>query len=113
MMRFVAPGLYPAIVGSTPTGCTISDSEVVYMVNLTDIRAENGIVYARAENLSNGIVENVIAYEDGSYTNAEDYNICKAIWGLVVMYKGKKKGYPKKDNSGLGLRRFIWLAFIT
>ena len=72
------------------------------MVNLTDIRAENGIAYARAENLSNGNVENVIAYEDGSYTNAEDYDIRKAIWNIVAEYKGKRKGYPTKITVAWG-----------
>lgn len=72
------------------------------MVNLTDIRVENGIVYARAENLMTGIVENVLAHEDGSYTNAEDYDIRKAIWGLVVMYRGKRKGYPTKITVAWG-----------
>lgn len=69
------------------------------MVNLLNIQVKDGVVHARAENLSNGIVEDVLAYEDGSYTNAEDYDIRKAIWGLVVMYKGKKKGYPKNTAA--------------
>lgn len=49
-----------------------------------------------------GIVENVLAHEDGSYTNAEDYDIRKAIWGLVVMYRGKRKGYPTKITVAWG-----------
>lgn len=72
MMRFVAPGLYPAIVGSTHTGRTISDSEVVYMVNLTDIRVENGIVNLVAENLDNGIIETIVAHENDDYITATD-----------------------------------------
>lgn len=71
-MRFVAPGLYPAIVGSTPTGRTISDSEEVYMINLLNIQVKDGIVCARAENRSNGIIEDVLAYKGGYYTNAVD-----------------------------------------
>lgn len=72
------------------------------MVNFTEIRAENGKVYARAENLMTGVVENVVACEDGSYTNAKDYNIRKAVWNIVAEYGVAGKPYPKKVTVAWG-----------
>lgn len=67
------------------------------MVNLTDIRVENGIVYARAENLGNGIIENVVAHENDDYITATDIDNQRAVWGLIARYKNK--GYPKETTA--------------
>ncbi len=67
------------------------------MVNLTDIRVENSIVYARAENLDNGIIENVVAHESNDYITATDIDNQRAVWGLIARYKNK--GYPKETTA--------------
>lgn len=67
------------------------------MVNLTDIRAESGIVYARAENLMTGIIENAVAHENDDYITATDIDNQRAVWGLIARYKNK--GYPKETTA--------------
>lgn len=67
------------------------------MVNLTDIRVENGIVYVGAKNLMAGIVENVLAHENDDYITATDIDNQRAVWGLIARYKNK--GYPKETTA--------------
>lgn len=67
------------------------------MVNLTDIRVENGIVNLVAENLDSGIIETIVAHENDDYITATDIDNQRAVWGLIARYKNK--GYPKETTA--------------
>lgn len=65
------------------------------MVTFTNIRIENGYIYATALDESTGFTEDIIAKLDGSYHSSSDYTIIKATWNVVIEYKKYKK-IPKE-----------------
>lgn len=67
------------------------------MVNLLNIQAKDGVVTLVAENLDNGIIENVVAHENDNYITATDIDNQRAVWGLIARYKNK--GYPKETTA--------------
>lgn len=65
------------------------------MVTFTNIRIENGYIYANAWNEMNNIKENIKAKMDGSYQSSNDNDIIKATWNLVIEYEHNHR-LPKK-----------------